>query len=79
MGQTRRRAPKRLPSKLLAIRGQLGVSQQEMAKLLKLTVSYTVVSAFERGKQEPSLFVLLHYAKLAGVSIDVLADDQVNL
>lgn len=79
MGQTHRRKPKRLAAKLRAIRTKLGVSQPEMAKLLKLEVAYTVVSGYERGKQEPDLIILLRYAKLAGVSTDVLIDDKLKL
>lgn len=79
MGQTRRRKPKRLGLKLRAIRKRLGVAQPEMAKLLKLKVSYTVVSSFERGKQEPDLIILLRYAHLAKVSTDVLIDDKLDL
>jgi transcriptional regulator with XRE-family HTH domain len=79
MGRTRRRKPKRLAQKLLAIRKKLGVSQPEMAKLLDLRVTYTVVSAFERGKQEPDLIILLRYARLAGVSTDVVIDDKLDL
>ncbi|MDQ3803982.1 MAG: helix-turn-helix domain-containing protein [Acidobacteriota bacterium] len=37
------------------------------------------VSKFELGEREPSLLVLLRYARLAGVSIDVLADDELDL
>jgi transcriptional regulator with XRE-family HTH domain len=55
------------------------VSQPEMAKLLDLRVTYTVVSAFERGKQEPDLIILLRYARLAGVSTDVVIDDKLDL
>jgi transcriptional regulator with XRE-family HTH domain len=79
MGQTRRRKPKRLARKLLAIRKQLGVSQSDLAKLLDLKVSYTIVSGYERGKQEPDLLVLLRYAKLARVSTDILIDDKLEL
>ena len=79
MGQTHRRRPKHLARKLLAIRNRLGVTQPEMAKLLDLKVSYTVVSGYERGKQEPDLLILLRYARLAGVSTDVLIDDRLNL
>jgi transcriptional regulator with XRE-family HTH domain len=79
MGQTRRRKPKHLSRKLLAIRNELGVSQSEMAKLLELKVAYTIVSGYERGKQEPDLIVLLRYARLAGVSTDVLIDDKLDL
>lgn len=31
------------------------------------------------GEREPSLIVLLRYARLAGVSMDVLADDGLDL
>ena len=79
MGQTRRQKPKRLGRKLRAIRNGLGVNQPEMARLLELKKSYTVVSAFERGTREPDLLILLRYAKLARVSTDVLIDDTKNL
>jgi transcriptional regulator with XRE-family HTH domain len=79
MGQTHRRKPKRLASKLLAIRNRLGATQTEMAKLLKLKVAYTVVSGYERGKQEPDLIVLLRYARLVGASVESLIDDKLNL
>lgn len=46
-----------------------------MAKALNLKVAYTVVSAFERGKQEPDLLILLRYAKLAKVPMEKLVDD----
>jgi transcriptional regulator with XRE-family HTH domain len=34
------------------------------------------VLAYERGIREPSLLVLLAYARLIGVSTDVLIDEQ---
>jgi len=79
MAKPRRKQPKRLARKLLAIRQNLGVSQTEMAKALELKVTYTVVSAFERGKQEPDLLILLRYAKLAKVSVETLIDDKLKL
>lgn len=79
MGHTRRQKPKRLPRKLLSIRKQLGLSQTEMAKRLKLRVSYTAVSGFERGSREPALPTLLAYARLVGVSTDLLIDDKLTL
>ena len=78
MGNTRRR-PKNLPRKLLAIRKQLDVSQTEMARLLDLDVAYTAVSGYELGTRQPDLLVLLKYARLAGVSTDVLIDDKLKL
>jgi transcriptional regulator with XRE-family HTH domain len=78
MGNTRRR-PKKLPRKLLAIRKKLDVSQTEMARLLDLDVAYTAVSGYELGTRQPDLLVLLKYARLAGVSTDVLIDDKLKL
>jgi len=79
MGISQREKPKRLARKLLAIRQRLGVSQTEMAKLLKLRKTYTVVSSYERGTREPNLLTLLRYARLGGTSTDVLIDDKLNL
>lgn len=78
MGNTRRR-PKNLARKLLAIRKKLDVSQTEMARLLDLDVAYTAVSGYELGTRQPDLLVLLRYARLAGVSTDVLIDDKLKL
>ena len=37
------------------------------------------ISEYETGKREPPLLVLLKYARLAGVSTDVLIDDKTPL
>jgi len=79
MGRTSRRKPKQLGRKLAAIRSNLGVSQSEMARLLDLQASYTVVSSYELGTGEPELLTLLRYARLAGVAVDVLIDDKLKL
>ena len=79
MGQTRRRKPKYLARKLLAIRKALGLSQAEMAKALDLKTSYTSVSGYELGKREPDLIVLLRYARLGKVSVESLIDDKLDL
>jgi transcriptional regulator with XRE-family HTH domain len=79
MGRSRRTRPKRLAKKLLAIRTQLGLSQTEMSKRLKLQVHYSAVSNYELGTREPDLIILLRYARLARVSMDVLVDDKLDL
>jgi transcriptional regulator with XRE-family HTH domain len=80
MGNARRRQqPKHLPRKLLAIRKQLGVSQTEMAKLLRLKQAYTVISSYERGTREPDLLTLLRYARLVNTPLEVLVDDELKL
>jgi transcriptional regulator with XRE-family HTH domain len=40
---------------------------------------YTQISAYEMGRREPPLIILLEYARAAGVSTDVLIDDKLDL
>lgn len=81
MGRKPRAKPERLAEKLLAIREAFGLSQGELVKRLEAgeLIDAKHVSKFELGEREPSLLVLLRYARLAGVTIDVLADDELNL
>jgi transcriptional regulator with XRE-family HTH domain len=79
MGRSRRRKPKRLARKLLAIREALGMSQTEMAKALELETAYTAVSGYERGTREPDLITLLRYARLAKVPLETIVDDKLSL
>jgi transcriptional regulator with XRE-family HTH domain len=37
------------------------------------------ISNFEQGKREPSAMLLLAYARLMGISTDVLIDDKLDL
>jgi hypothetical protein len=37
------------------------------------------ISAFELGAREPSLLVLLQYARIAGVAMEILVDDALDL
>ena len=37
------------------------------------------ISAYELGNREPHLPILLKYARLAGISTDVLIDDELDL
>ncbi|MGA9998031.1 MAG: helix-turn-helix transcriptional regulator [Pyrinomonadaceae bacterium] len=80
MGHARRR-PKRLAEKLLQVRLALGLSQTEMHRQLDVEdeIPYTRISDYELDKSEPTLMVLLQYARAAGVSMDVLADDEMDL
>jgi len=68
-----------LSTKLLAIRKRLGKSQTEMARALELKVHYSAVSNFELGTREPDMIVVLRYARLAGVPMETIVDDQMNL
>ena len=79
MGQRGRAKPKHLADKLLAIRQKLGASQSQMARLLDFDKGAARISEYEHGAREPNLIVLLNYAKLARVSLDVLANDKREL
>lgn len=80
MGRNTRPRPRRLARKLRQIRESLGLTQAEMVKSLRLKGIYQGhVSEYERGVREPPYPVLLKYARLAGVSTDVLIDDKLNL
>lgn len=80
MGRSRRFKPRELARKLLTIRVELlRLSQTEMARALDLKTHYTSVSHFELGTREPTLDVLLKYARLVGISTDVLIDDKLEL
>lgn len=82
MGRSRRPQPHRLASKLEEIRTRLNLSQTQMVKRLgevggKLQPGH--VSEFESGTREPSLLVLLQYSRIAGVPMEVLVDDKLEL
>jgi transcriptional regulator with XRE-family HTH domain len=80
MGNVRRR-PKRLAEKLLQIRTALGLSQQEMLRRLGFEnqIDYTTISKYELDKNEPPLDILLQYARAAGVHMEDIVDDELNL
>jgi len=81
MGRTSREKPERLGEKLLQIRDAFGLSQSEILNRLGLAerLNRDDISKYERGVREPSLIVLLRYARAAGVSTDVLIDDELDL
>ena len=80
MGHTPEK-PKRLAQKLSQIRQGLGLSQNGLVGHLGLTgqLSQGKISEFETGRREPSLLILLKYARAAGVIVDVLIDDELDL
>ena len=81
MGRSARPRPERLPGKLLQIRLALNLSQNEILGSLGLRekLSRAAVSGYEAGTIEPPLPTLLAYARLAGVCMDVLVDDDLDL
>ena len=77
MGHTRPR-PKLLASKLLIIRQELGLSQPQIAQRLGIQ-DYTNVSKYERDVNEPSLMIVLAYARLVEIPVEYLIDDNLDL
>ena len=80
MGMARQRS-ERLAEKLLQIRLALGLSQSELVKRLGVEgmIVYNRISDYELGNREPPLPVLLRYARVAGVYVDTLIDDELDL
>jgi transcriptional regulator with XRE-family HTH domain len=79
MGARARPKPKQLARKLAQVRLSLGLSQNELIKALKVRLTQNRISDYEQGIGEPPLPLLLGYAKLAGVCLDVLVDDDLDL
>lgn len=81
MGKQTRKRPDRLPEKLLEIRLNLNLSQNEMVRKLGLSgeIERDYISKFERGTLEPTLQVLLQYARAANVYVEALIDDDLSL
>src|ERR1700687_3092596 len=81
MARGARIRPERLPEKLLQIRVALGLSQSELLRRLGVEeqMDYRRISEFERGTTEPHLTVLLQYARAAGVHMEDIVDDELDL
>lgn len=84
--QPKRKKPARLAEKLLTIREQLGLSQGGLLRHLGLEdeLERDYVSKFERGILEPTLNVLLAYARAIsttgrGEFLEVIIDDRLDL
>lgn len=73
--------PERLAEKLKQIRVTLGLSQPELLRRLGVEdqIAYHRISEYESGKREPLLTILLQYARLAQVPMEVLVDDALDL
>ena len=80
MGHSRSR-PKQLAKKLLQIRCSLRVSQGELVRQLGVQplIEHTTISKYELNKNEPPLAILLAYARLVGVPVEQIIDDEIEL
>lgn len=84
--RSKRKKPARLASKLLLIREQLGLSQGGLIRRLGLEsqIERDYISKFERGILEPTLDVLLAYARAISITsrgefLEAIIDDEMEL
>jgi transcriptional regulator with XRE-family HTH domain len=77
----RRRKPMKLARKLLRIREILGLTQGELLDQLEFgpPIKQQHISAWEKGIREPDLVSLLAYARGAGICMEILVDDSLDL
>lgn len=63
------------------IRDEMNLSQNDLLKQIDFESIFdrSTISHYESGEREPPLPVLLSYAKLANIYVDVLIDDEVDL
>ena len=82
MGREKAEKPTRLAAKLKQIRLTLGMSQSEMTKALErqgVKIQRTSVALYEISDRAPTLLITLAYARIAGVSMETLVDDKLDL
>lgn len=83
MGRASRKryVPTRLGEKFLQIRSALSLTQQSMLERLELPPEFSQsnISAYERSTKEPPIYVIMKYAEVANVWIDVLVRDSLDL
>lgn len=81
MGRAPSYKPARLGEKIVQIRRGMGLSQNGLLRQLGLTevLFQGDISAYELGHRVPDLRTLLLLANLAGVFVDVLIDDTLDL
>lgn len=78
----RRAMPKKLGKKMKQIRLNLGISQREIVTALNYTATplrASQISQYEQGQREPTMMLVLAYARLAKVSVESLRDDKMKL
>jgi transcriptional regulator with XRE-family HTH domain len=74
----KRPTPQHLAKKLQAIRDSFGVSQYRLARMLEVD-QYTRLSEYESGRRVPSFVTLIHYARLAGIPLEFIVDDDIDM
>jgi transcriptional regulator with XRE-family HTH domain len=81
VGRKSRERPAHIAEKLFHIREALGLSQSEMLRRIGKEESghRNFISDYERGVRVPSLLEILAYARAAGISTDILLNDELDL
>jgi transcriptional regulator with XRE-family HTH domain len=81
MGRRPRQKQQYLAKKLLGIRNALGLTQFQLVRLMGVddSIPYHRISEYESGRREPSLWMLLAYARVAGVHLEDIVDDNREL
>jgi transcriptional regulator with XRE-family HTH domain len=82
MGRSNRIRPKRLGEKLKQIRESLGLTQEELMERLdydKSPLHHQNISGFEKNTREANLLILAAYCDLAGICLDILVRDELEL
>jgi transcriptional regulator with XRE-family HTH domain len=70
-----------LPSSSCKSGSALGISQGEFVKRLgvQALIHYTNISKYELDKNEQPLAILVAYAHLAGIPVEQIIDDELEL
>jgi transcriptional regulator with XRE-family HTH domain len=82
MGRSRQPRPARLAKKLKEVRLKLNLTQEQMFERLGETGTSLYpghIGLYETDQRVPPLLVLLRYARVAGVLIETLIDDGLDL
>ena len=82
MGSEQLIKPQRIGEKVREIRIKLGLTQEQMFELLtrygaRIHVGY--IARYEINQRLPTLLVILAYARAAGIPMEVLVDDELDL
>ncbi len=78
----RRAMPKKLGKKMKQVRLNLGLSQRQMVEALNYRdtpLRASQISQYEQGQREPTMMLVLAYARLVKVPMEVLVDDRMKL
>jgi transcriptional regulator with XRE-family HTH domain len=78
----RRAMPKKLGKKLRQIREGLGMSQRQIVEALNYKdtpLRASQISQYESGQREPTMMLVLAYARLAKIPMEILVDDKMKI